>query len=520
LPDAERPLAPPLGRAVLTDTVMGLSYGRLTKAGSETMSTKRIRLNAFDMTCAGHLSPGLWRHPEDRSTEFATLRYWQDLARLLEGAKFDGIFIADVLGIYDVFEGRAAAAINDGAQVPVGDPLLLVPAMAAVTEHLGFGVTVSLTYEQPYKLARQFGTLDHLTGGRIAWNVVTSYLQSAAVNLGLEQQIPHDQRYVIAEEYMEVCYKLWESSWEEDAVVLDRDAGVFADPAKVHPVAHHGEHYSVPGIALTHGSPQRTPVIYQAGSSNAGRSFSARHAEGVFLNGPNPKVLRRAVDDIRTRAARGGRDPQSLKVFAMMTVITAESDAAAQRKYEQYRSYVSYEGAMALFSGWSGLDMSQFDPDVPLQRLRTEAGHAAIDAFANDPDRTWTPRQVAEWVGLGGVGGLVIGGPQKVADELERWIEEGDIDGFNLAYVITPGTFEDFIAHVLPELRRRGRIWDEYPGATLRESFYGAGHALTLPDHPASAHRGALRGGRSALDASDSGASQLYSQNAGTSSSE
>jgi long-chain alkane monooxygenase len=454
---------------------------------------KRIHLNAFDMACAGHLSPGLWRHPEDRSRTFDTLAYWQDLARLLEAARFDGVFIADVLGIYDVFEGAPAAAISAGAQVPVGEPTLVVPAMAAVTEHLGFGITVSLTYEQPYKLARQFATLDHLTGGRVAWNVVTSYLQSAAINLGLDEQVPHDQRYEVAEEFLEVCYKLWEASWEDDAVQLDRATGVYADPTKVHPVDHHGRYYDVPGIALTHPSPQRTPVLYQAGSSDRGRSFAASHAEGVFLNGPRPDVLRRTVDDIRARAAATGRDPASLKVFAMMTVITGEDDAAAQRKYEEYRSYVSYEGAMALFSGWSGLDMAQFDPDVPLAHIRAEAGHAAIDAFAKDPTREWTPRQVAEWVGLGGVGGLVVGGPATVADELERWVEEGDIDGFNLAYVITPGTFEDFIAHVLPELRRRGRVLEEYPGTTLRESFYGTGRRHIADDHPAADYRRSLQ---------------------------
>lgn len=480
------------------------------------MSAKRIRLNAFDMACAGHLSPGLWRHPDDRSATFDTLGYWQDLARLLERAKFDGLFIADVLGIYDVFEGRPAAAVRNGAQVPVGDPVLLVPAMAAVTEHLGFGVTVSLTYEQPYKLARQFSTLDHLSGGRVAWNVVTSYLQSAAVNLGLDHQIPHDQRYEMAEEFLDVCYKLWESSWDDDAVLVDRTRGVFAEPAKVHPIGHHGRYYNVPGIALMHPSPQRTPVIYQAGSSGAGRAFAARHAEGVFLNGPRPDILRRTVDDIRARAAAAGRDPSSLRMFAMLTVITDENDDTARRKYEEYRSYVSYEGAMALFSGWSGLDMADFDPDVPLQHVRTQSAHSAIDAFAGDGTRTWTPRQVADWVGLGGVGGLVVGGPEKVADEMERWVDEGDIDGFNLAYAITPGTFEDFIEHVLPELRRRHRVLEEYPGPTLRESFYGKGQVHTLPDHPASTYRGALRDSTTALERSRSGETHVYRENSGT----
>jgi FMN-dependent oxidoreductase (nitrilotriacetate monooxygenase family) len=480
------------------------------------MSDARIRLNAFDMTCAGHLAPGLWRHPDDRSTTYNRLAYWQDLARLLERGRFDGLFIADVVGIYDVFQDGPAAAIRQAAQVPVGDPMMAVAAMAGVTEHLGFGITVSVTYEKPYALARRFGTLDQLTGGRVAWNVVTSYLRSAAINLGLYQQIPHDERYAIAEEFLEVCYKLWESSWDEDAVVIDRESGVYADPAKVHPIGHHGRYYDVPGIALTEPSPQRTPVIYQAGSSDSGRSFAARHAEGVFLNGPRPDVLRRTVDDIRARAAAAGRDPRSLKFFAMLTVITGATDEEAHRKHAEFKRYVSYEGAMALFSGWSGLDMAQFDPDVPLRHIRTEAAHSAIDAFARDTTRTWTPREVAEWVGLGGVGGLVVGGPRAVADELERWVDEGDIDGFNLAYVITPGTFEDFITHVVPELRRRGRVWDAYPGDTLRESFYGAGQRYARDDHPAARHRGALRGAPSALDPSGDGdGPQVYNEKSG-----
>ncbi|HWN36655.1 MAG TPA: LLM class flavin-dependent oxidoreductase, partial [Pseudonocardia sp.] len=174
------------------------------------MTPRRIHLNAFDMTCAGHQAPGLWRHPEDQSHRYRDLRYWTDLARLLERGGFTSLFIADVLGLYDVYRGGPESALRDGIQVPVGEPTLAVPAMAAVTEHLGFGVTVSLTYEKPYAFARRFGTLDHYTRGRIAWNVVTSYLESAARNLGLEHQVPHDERYEVAEEFMEVVYQLWE----------------------------------------------------------------------------------------------------------------------------------------------------------------------------------------------------------------------------------------------------------------------------------------------------------------------
>ena len=195
--------------------------------------TKEIRLNAFDMNCAGHLSAGLWTHPRDRSTKYKDLEYWTDLAKLLERGKFDGLFLADVLGVYDVYRGSNEAALRQCTQVPVNDPVLVIPAMATVTENLAFGVTCTLSFEPPYPFARRMSTLDHLTKGRVAWNVVTGYLNSAAKGVGLDAQTAHDLRYDIADEYMEVVYKLWEGSWEDDAVVRDREQGIFAHPEKV-----------------------------------------------------------------------------------------------------------------------------------------------------------------------------------------------------------------------------------------------------------------------------------------------
>ncbi|QYN38330.1 LLM class flavin-dependent oxidoreductase [Pseudonocardia sp. DSM 110487] len=447
--------------------------------------TRRIHLNAFDMTCAGHQSPGLWRHPEDQSHRYRDLRYWTDLAQLLERGGFTSLFIADVLGIYDVYRDGPETAIRDGAQVPVGEPTLAVPAMAAVTEHLGFGVTVSLTYEKPYAFARRFATLDHYTQGRIAWNVVTSYLESAARNLGLEHQVPHDERYEVAEEFMEVVYKLWEGSWEDDAVRLDKAAGVYADPEKVHPIGHHGRYFDVPGIGLTEPSPQRTPVIFQAGASPRGRRFAAAHAEGIFTTATRPEILGRSIAATRALAAELGRDPRSIKFFSLMTVITAPSDEEAQAKYEEYRRHVSLEGALTLYGGWSGLDLSTMDPDQPLRYAETEAVRSAVEAFTTvDPDRDWTPRDIAEWVGIGGVGVVVVGSPQTVADEMERWVEVADVDGFNLAYAITPGTFVDLVELVVPELRRRRLLPEHYAGRTLREELYGPGQVRLREDHP------------------------------------
>ncbi|KAA9135431.1 LLM class flavin-dependent oxidoreductase [Microbacterium caowuchunii] len=461
--------------------------------------SSRIILNAFEMSCVTHQAPGLWRHPDNDADRYNRLDYWTDLAKLLERGTFDAVFLADVLGVYDVYRDSAAPALRDAAQIPVGDPLLQIPAMAAVTRGLGFGVTVASTYAQPYALARTLSTLDHFTDGRVGWNVVTSYLDSAARNLGLGEQIAHDDRYAIADEFLDVTYKLWEGSWEDGAAVRDRTAGVFTDPERVHPIEHHGRFFDVPGIHLAEPSPQRTPVIFQAGASPRGQEFAARHGEAIFINGLVPELTRTVTDSIRDKAERIGRPRDSVKILTLATVIVAETDEAAHAAHADYRRYVSVEGALALYGGWSGIDLAELDPDEPLEYMDTDAARSALSIFTlADPTRTWTPRDIAEYVGIGGIGPVIVGGPATVADELERWIEVGGIDGFNLAYVTTPGTFEDIVEYLIPELRRRGRVWDDYEGATLRERLSGS--AVVPAWHPAHGYRGAYSGLRSAAD--------------------
>ncbi len=462
---------------------------------------KRIILNAFDMTCISHQSAGTWRHPASKAVTYNDLEYWTELAKLLERGRFDSLFIADVLGVYDVYRGSAATALRDADQVPVNDPFLQVPAMALVTEHLGFGVTAALTYEQPYSLARKFSTLDHLTKGRVAWNVVTSYLNSAAINLGLTQQIGHDERYEIADEFIDVTYKLWEGSWDEDAVVADREGGVYSDPAKVHPIGHAGTYYTVPGIHLSEPSPQRTPVIFQAGASPRGRAFAAKHGEGIFISPANPEQAREIAADIRDRAEAEGRSRDSVKVFVLVTVVTAATDAEAQAKYQEYLSYASGEGMLAFYGGWTGIDFGQWDPDQPLEEVENDSLRSVLASLSKiDPERQWTPADIVQQRSIGGMGPVIVGSAATVADELERWVDEGDIDGFNFAYAITPGTFEDLVEFVVPELQRRGRAQTEYEGTTLRESLYGEGHKRVEATHPAARYRGAFTGGATSDD--------------------
>lgn len=463
--------------------------------------TKRISLNAFDMTCPTHQSPGLWRHPDNRADQYNTLEYWTDLARTLERGKFDALFLADVLGIYDVYKNSSAPALRDGDQVPLNDPFFQVPAMAAVTKNLGFAVTAALTYEQPYSLARKFSTLDHLTRGRIGWNVVTSYLDSAARNLGRTEILGHDQRYDLADEFLDVTYKLWEGSWEDGAVIKDRARGVYTDPAKVHPINHSGEYFQVPGIHLSEPSPQRSPVIFQAGASPRGRDFAAKHGEGVFINGIRPDLTRKVTDDIRDRAELRGRSRDSVKIFSLMTAVIADSDAAAEKLHKEYLSYSSAEGAFTFYGGWSGLDLSGYAPDQPLKYVDTNAVRSALSIFTKaDPTREWTPTDIAHYLGVGGIGPVLVGSPQTVADEIERWVDDAGLDGINLAYVITPGSFEDFVELVVPELQKRGRVWKDYEGSTLREYINGAGNRFVSPGHPAAQYRNAYIGAPSAAD--------------------
>ncbi|MDC4277917.1 LLM class flavin-dependent oxidoreductase [Acinetobacter baumannii] len=448
--------------------------------------TKKISFNAFEMNCIAHQSPGLWRHPQDRSVEYKDLEYWTDLAQILERGFFDGIFIADVLGIYDVYHQSAEHALTGAVQVPVNDPLQIVPAMAAVTKHLGFGVTTSISFEHPYPFARRISTLDHLTKGRVGWNIVTSYLESGSKNLGLKTQVNHDNRYDIADEYLEVLYKLWEGSWEEGSVLRDRESGIFADYKKVHPIQHEGKYFTVPGIHICEPSPQRTPVLYQAGASSRGQKFASQNAECVFIAAPSKIATKKVVQGIRQKLVQEGRDPYSVKIYALLSIVTDETDAKAQVKFKEYQSYGSYDGALTLLSGWSGVDFSQYQPTDKVEYIQTNAIQSLLDSYVNaDPERVWTIEEIANWNSLGGNGPVLVGSAETVSDALQQWVEDTDVDGFNLAYILAHQTFADVVEFIVPELQKRGVYQTSYAQGTLREKLFGAGPYL--PEN----HRGA-----------------------------
>ncbi|SHO63569.1 FMN-dependent oxidoreductase, nitrilotriacetate monooxygenase family [Pseudoxanthobacter soli DSM 19599] len=449
--------------------------------------TRQIRFNAFDMNCVAHQSPGLWRHPRDRSWKYKDLDYWQDVARTLERGIFDGIFIADVIGYYDVYKGSNFHAIREAAQLPVNDPLQLAAPIALATEHLGIGITASTSFEHPYTFARRIATADHHTKGRVGWNIVTSYLESGAKNIGQGGLRRHDNRYEVAAEYVEVLYKLLEGSWEEGAVVRDRERGVFTDPSKVHEIGHKGRFFEVPGYHLSEPSPQRTPLLYQAGASGAGKTFAAEHAECVFVSSPIKSVLKAYVADIRRQAAAAGRDPRKIYVYNLVTLIVDETDEKAEAKFREYQSHASYDGALVFMSGWSGIDFGQYAPTDLVRKVETNAIISMVETFAGG-EKSWTIEELAAWGGIGGVGPVFVGSPSTVADILEQWVAETDVDGFNLAYAVTPETFEDVVGYLVPELQRRGVYPTAYRPGTLREKLFGAGPYLPA-SHPADRYR-------------------------------
>ncbi|MDF5993717.1 LLM class flavin-dependent oxidoreductase [Pseudomonas aeruginosa] len=451
---------------------------------------REIRLNAFEMNCVGHQSPGLWAHPRDRSSQYKDLEYWTDLARLLERGRFDGLFIADVLGIYDVLDGNGDAAIRQAAQVPVNDPLALITPMAAVTRHLGFGLTASLSFEHPYPFARRLSTLDHLTKGRIGWNVVTSYLESGARNLGQQAQLDHDRRYDYADEYLPGALQ-----------ALRRQLGGRRGAPRPSPkdLQRPGQDPRDPSCRRALPG-TRHPSLRTVAAAHAG-ALPGRRVESwqaLRRRARRVRVRRRAIED----RAQAGRSPTSASASprpaairarywcsTCRTVVLGETDAKARAKFDEYRAFVSYEGALALISGWTGIDFGQYRPDQVLRHIHTNAIQSAVEAFSSaDPTRTWTVRELADWVGIGGFGPLFVGSPATVADLLQEWVEDTDVDGFNLAYALAHETFSDVVELLVPELQKRGVYKTEYAPGTLREKLFGDGPRL--PDsHPAAGYR-------------------------------
>ncbi|KAJ4377225.1 hypothetical protein N0V83_000048 [Neocucurbitaria cava] len=422
---------------------------------------KKILINAFDMSTVGHLSPGQWKNPKDRSATKRKLDYWIDLAKLLERGGINALFLADTYGGYDTYEESLDNCIRRAAQWPMTDPTIPISAMAAVTKNLAFAITASTSFEPPFLLAKRFSTLDHLTGGRFGWNIVTSWKKAAFKAIGLDTPIEHDERYIQADEYLRVLYKLWEGSWADDAITLNAEKDEYINPDKIRTIKHEGKYFHLESRHIVDPSPQRTPFLFQAGTSSAGSEFAATHAEAIFVSSHSPLVLKPKVTKIRELAAEKGRDPQSIKFFATFTPVLGRTDEEARAKYDELKGYASEIGGLVLVSGWTGIDLSKYPPDKVLtadDATEDNRVRSLLDQFTvTSPEvPEWTPRVIAERASIGGLGPVAVGSPATVADELERWVREADVDGFNVGYVTTPGSFEDVVELLVPELRRRG----------------------------------------------------------------
>lgn len=459
---------------------------------------KTIRLNYVEKCSPILDNPGLWKYAGSEAHRYKELDYWTGLAVKLDEAGFDGLFLGDALGVFDTYGDSGDAAVREGLSIPVHDPILLLPAMAAVTKRLGLAVTCSLTYEHPYALARKMSTLDHLCNGRLAWNIVTSNLHSAALGFGMSEQWEHDLRYDRGDEFMEVCYKLWELSWEDGAIRRDLEQGIYADPQRVHRIRHHGRFYQMTGIHLCEPSLQRTPVLFQAGSSQRGREFAARHAECNFLNAITVEETRHLIADIRQRAAKYGRQSDDILFFPRIIPVVGDSEEEAAAKMERYFTHLSTEGTLALLSSWTKMDMA----DCTVEGLYAFAKrHAAGNAYVADylqrahPNKIWSIDELVRLYAFGGIGNVIVGTSEQVADRMERFIDDTGADGFNIGYISRSETLDDFIAGVLPVLRARGRISSGVPvdkdvedqdshAWTYRHRLFGKGAHLPSR-HPA-----------------------------------
>lgn len=442
---------------------------------------KQILINAFYMACPAQAWTGLWAHPKAQGERYNDLSYWTELARIAERGLIDGIFLADTLGVTDVYQGKPDAIMRSGGMFPSNDPMMLIPAMAAVTRHLCFGVTANTTYEPPYLLARRLSTLDQLTNGRLSWNVVTGILASTARAMGMEP-VPHDKRYDLADDYMDLVYKLWEQSWADDAAVRDKATRVFTDPERVRKISHEG-HYRSEGYHLCEPSPQRTPFIYAAGSSGRGSAFAGKHAEAAFTAANDKTSARRIVAGYRKAAEQEGRGADDIKVFNAATVIVAPTEAEAHDLKRQYAEYSSEEGNLAMMSSFLGIDLSRYDPDDPIEYVESNAMQTAIEAMTKYNDgKKVRVRDIAVFEDLPGREPFIVGSPTQVAEAMIEWVDETGLDGFNLVRTVEPAGLESFIDLVVPELQSRGRYKTEYAPGTMREKLFPDGTGR-LPAH-------------------------------------
>jgi FMN-dependent oxidoreductase (nitrilotriacetate monooxygenase family) len=432
---------------------------------------RKMHLAAYLKTGPTASYASAWRHPSAPLHDIWEPERYEHLARCLEEARFDAGFFADGLGLPDIYRNTYADYIGRGGQASLLDPMTVLPLMARVTKHLGLGNTISTTFHQPYHIARALGSLDLLSKGRAAWNVVTSATDYEARNCGMDGVPPKEDRYARADDVLEACYKLWDC-WDEDALVLDRESGVFADASKIRYADHVGPYVRTRGPMSIPRSPQGRPMILQAGSSPRGRECAARWADMIFCTTATKADGIAFREDMHKRLRAVGRDPTECAIMPTLSVVIGETESIAKEKAEFLDSLIDPELVMASSSQLLGVDLSTVETPEDAERA---AGNQGIQGSRDRMIQVARAQGISFAQAVRKPRGLLAGTPQMIADVMEDWFKSGACDGFVLPPTVFPMTYEEFARMVTPELQRRGLLRREYAGKTLRENLANPG---------------------------------------------
>ncbi|MFB8002850.1 LLM class flavin-dependent oxidoreductase [Nocardia sp. NPDC056000] len=428
------------------------------------MSRKTFHINAFLMGVGHH--EAAWRHPRTREHQVLEVGHFQELGRIAERGKLDSVFFADGLAVGPRIKRNTLA---------VFEPVTLLAAIATATEHVGLIATASTTYNEPFNLARKFASLDHISGGRAGWNIVTSGNEEEAFNFGYDSIPEHARRYERAQEFVDVAVQLWDS-WESDAIVLDPEDGVFADPDKVHTIDYRGERFQVRGPLNSPRSPQGRPLLVQAGSSESGKEFAARYAEAVFTAQRTLEEGQEFYRDLKSRLAKFGRSADELKVLPGLVPFIADTEEQAKDLEQEFTDLISPDYALRQLSSLLGIDLTEHALDAPLPPLppesEIEGGKSRFTLVKELAEKEQlTVRQLIGKLGGGRGHRTLAGTPEQIADDLQSWFEGGAADGFNIMPPYLPGGLEDFVDKVVPILQERGLFRTEYTATTLRGHY-------------------------------------------------
>jgi FMN-dependent oxidoreductase (nitrilotriacetate monooxygenase family) len=419
-------------------------------------------------------SNGSWRHAESDAVDFLNPERYDNMARVLESGMFDGIFFVDIQIILDAFRGGFADSVKYGGYISALDPMQMLASMARATNHIGLAATMSTSLYHPYHIARSFSTLDHISNGRAAWNVVTSANDREAQNYGAQKLLDKALRYDQADDVLEACHALW-NGWEEGALVLDRESGVFADPSKVHYTNYEGKFVKTRGPLTAPRSPQGSPVLMQAGSSERGRQFASRWAEVVFTLQHDKTDMQKFYRELKDRISNAGRDPSHCVILPSIDVVIGETESIAKERADYINSLANTHLGVAEISNAMGFDLSGFDLDQPLSDMEISQGARGVFDIILRGSKSQTLREAGRTWAVSQMTPQLVGTPQMIADHIHEYFEAEACDGFIVCPSVTPGSYVQFVKSVVPELQRRGIYRKNYTGRTFRENLRSNG---------------------------------------------